>query len=214
MFKYGLLILALSTFGSSHTMTRAKQASLNRSLLEAVFGSKDVFGYYDCHDEPSEKVKFDLAAKALSDGANPDVRNPASWTPLIRAASSRYMKPDLPRLLLKSGADPDLAEKKFGYTPLMYAAYMKNCLLVKDLLEHEAKLDLKNKAGLTALCIARNAGCDENTTALSLALSLHNFWTGSDSLLRRVWITKVNLCSDYDQKSGTKNKSRRRAKAV
>ncbi|MDC9726171.1 MAG: quinoprotein dehydrogenase-associated putative ABC transporter substrate-binding protein [Gammaproteobacteria bacterium] len=56
--------------------------------------------------------------------------------------------------LLDSGANPDLAMGKAGYTPLMVAAKLGQLPAAQVLLQYGAKVDATNSGGVTALMIA------------------------------------------------------------
>ena len=58
--------------------------------------------------------------------------------------------------LLNADADPNLADNG-GITPLMVASHYGDTKIVRKLLEHGAKRDLKDKEGRTAVDYARVA---------------------------------------------------------
>ena len=97
----------------------------------------------------SESVK-----KQLQLGADPNQRDKAGDTPLLRAA---YRKAGfrIAALLLKAGADPNLGDQ-YGNTPLMVCADDENLDLVRELVSHGANVNAKNKDGDTPLT---NAAC-------------------------------------------------------
>lgn len=120
---------------------------------------------------------------------NVNERAEAGWTPLLYAAAQGY--PEIARILLEAGANPDIGNVQ-GITPLMYGAHYGNTEICKILLEFEAKVDIQDIYGFTALIMASknshievvelllNAGANprvknhENKTALDLAYEEHN----------------------------------------
>jgi ankyrin repeat protein len=58
-------------------------------------------------------------------------------------------------MFLSYGADPNIAHKTAGTTPLIQAVFKADVRLVKLFLEHGADLDLKDNQGRTALDIAK-----------------------------------------------------------
>ena len=94
----------------------------------------------------------DVAAILLRSGADVDVRTPRGFTALLIAAERPSS--DIVRLLLGKGADPNAVDEK-GWTPLMGAAFMGRAANALALIEGGARKEAKNKAGETALDIAR-----------------------------------------------------------
>lgn len=106
-----------------------------------------------------------LADKLIAKGA--DINKPG-WTALHYAASKGYTK--MIRLLLDQQAYVD-AESPNGTTPLMMAAGYSNEMSVKLLLEEGADPRIRNKLGLSALDMARQAGKEDSTKYLQAFLS-------------------------------------------
>jgi ankyrin repeat protein len=112
------------------------------------------------HDEGEENLLnycgSAQAAKLLLDaGANVNF-GPNHWTPLL--ANADFGREDVVRLLLKSGADPNLAYSKrrdpqipFGTTPLMKAAGHGHLGIVKCLICAGASLNARDERGHNAL---------------------------------------------------------------
>lgn len=94
----------------------------------------------------------DVAATLLRSGAAVDVRTARGRTALLIAAERPSS--DIVKLLLGNGADPNAVDEK-GWTPLMAAAFMGRAANALALIEGGARLEVKNKAGETALDIAR-----------------------------------------------------------
>jgi hypothetical protein len=61
----------------------------------------------------------DTVAFLLDRGADVNAKNSDGWTPLIKAASANF--PEVARVLLKHGADPDIADT-LDRTAWMYAS--------------------------------------------------------------------------------------------
>jgi hypothetical protein len=95
--------------------------------------------------------QLSLADKLISKGA--DVNKPG-WTPLHYAASKGLI--DMIRLLLEQQAYLD-AESPNGTTPLMMAANYGSPMAVKLLLEEGADPRLRNKLGLSAIDMVKQA---------------------------------------------------------
>ena len=68
---------------------------------------------------PAECERDRPARALLERGADVNVKNSDGWTPLIKAASANF--PDVARVLLAHGADPDIADH-LDRTAWMYAA--------------------------------------------------------------------------------------------
>lgn len=78
----------------------------------------------------------------VDDISHADYRNAGSCSPLIISIMCGHDK--MSEYLIGKGADIDFAGA-FKYTPLMCAVNRKNAAMVKLLLEHDARLDLKEK---------------------------------------------------------------------
>lgn len=77
------------------------------------------------------------------------------WTALLAASAQGY--PEIARVLLEAGANPDLGNVH-GITPLMYGARYGNVEICSILLEYEAELDLQDVYGMSALIVATRDG--------------------------------------------------------
>ncbi|EOO04060.1 putative ankyrin repeat-containing protein [Phaeoacremonium minimum UCRPA7] len=85
----------------------------------------------------------------------------AGVTPLYFAVP----EPEIARVLLEKGADPDLA-RSYGFTALMFAAWFKHTETLEYLLKHNASVDLEYSGddedlkGWTALTVSNSrSGC-------------------------------------------------------
>lgn len=77
------------------------------------------------------------------------------WTALLAASAQGY--PEIARVLLEAGANPDLGNVH-GITPLMYGARYGNAEICSILMEYQAELDLQDVYGMSALIIATRDG--------------------------------------------------------
>lgn len=89
-----------------------------------------------------------LMNKLIKDGANVNIRDGKSWTPLHYAAHEGYY--GAIEILLKNGADIE-ARTDFLWTPLHLAAYQKQKEAVKILLDTGAAVNARNCLGNTPL---------------------------------------------------------------
>jgi ankyrin repeat protein len=103
-------------------------------------------------ETPIVKAQFPSLMKALlAKGANPNVRN-QEGRPLIIDLSSRGQV-ELTQLVLNAGADPNVADSN-GWTGLMYAAENGYTAVAKLLLDHGANPNPAIKDGRTPLMSA------------------------------------------------------------
>nr|XP_006814873.1 PREDICTED: ankyrin-3-like [Saccoglossus kowalevskii] len=79
-------------------------------------------------------------------------KNELGFTPLHVAV--KYNRESIVRLLVNSGACPNIASPQVGWTPLHIATVNFNSKLVKFLLDRKANPLVKTKFGVTALDIA------------------------------------------------------------
>lgn len=86
-----------------------------------------------------------------------DINEKAAYgcTALLTASAQGY--PEIVRILLEAGANPDLGNVH-GITPLMYGARYGNTKICSILLEYEAELDLQDVYGMSALIVATRDG--------------------------------------------------------
>jgi ankyrin repeat protein len=94
------------------------------------------------------------------------------WTPLITAVFSS--RTNMVHCLLEAGADPNMAARD-GSRPLIWAARLDSgdFPMVKDLLAHGARVELKDKSGGTALDYARVGSQRNAGLATILAKAAH-----------------------------------------
>lgn len=104
--------------------------------------------------------------KLLKQNVDVNERAEAGWTPLLYASAQGY--PSIARLLLDSGANPDIGNVK-GITPLMYSARYGNLEMCKLLIEYGASLNLQDVHGDTALMVATRTGNPEVAECLIIA---------------------------------------------
>ncbi len=102
----------------------------------------------------------DFLESLLARGLDPNARDMYGASPLMYAASEGQS--DVVRLLLESGADPNLTDEYFGWTALMYACFEGDLESTKLLLEAGALLELTSDPnGDTALMKSAFKGFDE-----------------------------------------------------
>jgi len=112
----------------------------------------------------------------INNGVDLNVVSKLGKTPLILAIDQE--KPEIAELLIKSGADVNLAETKFGKTPLIAAIiginwiddnsmYSKFLSLIKTLIKYGADLNKATYDGITPISIATNSE-DENVKKIVL----------------------------------------------
>lgn len=85
----------------------------------------------------------------LSAGANPNSVNDQASTPLLYTVANGHV--ETAKALIGAGANPDIAETRFGTTPLMEATRKGNVDLVKLLVESKADKSVRDRSGETAL---------------------------------------------------------------
>jgi hypothetical protein len=112
----------------------------------------------------------------INNGVDLNVVSKLGKTPLILAIDQE--KPEIAELLIKSGADVNLAETKFGKTPLIAAIigidwiddnsmYSKFLSLIETLLKYGADVNKATYDGITPISIATNSE-DENVKKIVL----------------------------------------------
>ena len=97
-----------------------------------------------------------IARLLLAKGADPNLRNRKGSTALHEAAYSGY--PNIVQMLIDAGADLNVAESEYGYTPIATAAFKGHPDVVKLLLDAGADPTIPNAQGLDAMQIARSRG--------------------------------------------------------
>jgi len=78
---------------------------------------------------------------------------------LVDSASGPF--PEIVRILLEKGADPNISDKSENFTALMFAAAEGQAEVVRVLLLHGASWDKTDADGETALDFARSNGHSE-----------------------------------------------------
>jgi membrane protease YdiL (CAAX protease family) len=91
----------------------------------------------------------------LEKGADVNCRDEDDSTPLITAATLRYI--EVARVLLKNGADVN-AHQKTGVTPLMMASHLGHVEMVRALIENGAEVNRSDISGSTPLIEASDYG--------------------------------------------------------
>jgi ankyrin repeat protein len=99
----------------------------------------------------AERVRF-----LVTRGADVNARDGEGYTALINA--SRFGFDALAGVLLAHRADPNLADRASGWSPLMYAAWGDDADLVRALVEHGAAIEARDHDAMTALGIAAQNG--------------------------------------------------------
>ncbi len=91
----------------------------------------------------------------LDDGADPDTKDVAGWSPLHYARNNA----DLTKLLLEEGANPNIRTRD-GDTPLHLVAGKGGTAVAQLLLSRGADVNAKNSYGFTPLSIAESSDKD------------------------------------------------------
>ena len=91
---------------------------------------------------------LELVKDLVQQGADVNVRDNDSWTPLIRASWNDNL--EIVKYLVENGADIN-AKNKEGNTALKWASYHGELEIVKLLVEHGADINIKNNRRRTAL---------------------------------------------------------------
>jgi uncharacterized protein len=92
----------------------------------------------------------------LAQGAKPNVKGNAGYTPLLRAAEAGHT--EIARSLLDAGANVNTKQKE-GWTALLLACREGHAGVAGMLLSEKAKFDVKHK-GRTPIHYAAESGCD------------------------------------------------------
>ena len=172
--------IPMPSVSRSKVVKRKKRLSGNDVVKE----KEQVSTSYDDDDDLENNIidqvidgDIDKIKKLINSGVNLNEVNRNGKTPLIIAIEQD--KPEIAELLIKSGADVNLAETEFGKTPLfcaissigwvnegtsMYAEFLS---LIKTLIKSGADVNKATYNGLTSISIAIDEG-DENVKKLVL----------------------------------------------
>jgi ankyrin repeat protein len=83
----------------------------------------------------------------------------------LLAGAVRFGRPDTVELLLKNGANPNLAAPGNGTTALHHAAALGDIPVARLLLNHGADIELRDSQGMTPLLFATFCGADDTHEA-------------------------------------------------
>jgi uncharacterized protein len=156
-----ILLLAVLLTACGDTTTENKTPALinaaeqgNLQSLKTLLDKGEPVDVEDaCQWTPLMKAALNghiLVAKTLlGAGANLNAQDKGGYTPLLLAASNNHS--DVVGLLLAQGADINHQEHSMGWTALIWAAKQGYANTVRQLLEHEARLDIRDLEGKTAL---------------------------------------------------------------
>ncbi|MBI3650783.1 MAG: ankyrin repeat domain-containing protein [Acidobacteria bacterium] len=92
----------------------------------------------------------------LEQGSDVEAKDPAGWTPLMRAAQSHHTT--VIQILLDNGANPNVSEDIRGMNALLLAVESKNLSSALVLLNHNANVNTPNRGGYTPLMLAVQSG--------------------------------------------------------
>ncbi|MGE3875940.1 MAG: ankyrin repeat domain-containing protein [Parvibaculaceae bacterium] len=99
----------------------------------------------------------EMAAFLIARGARVDARDAAGRTALMIAGS--FAQPDVARILLAAGADPNAEDATWGNRPIHYAACSGDMETVRLLVARGVNVNIRNRSnGATALHYAANKG--------------------------------------------------------
>jgi hypothetical protein len=114
-----------------------------------------------------------MAALLLRFGADTKPKNDYGWSALFYY--THHGSVEMLDILLGAGAaindTADVDPSHAGTTPLMWAAYMNRTAHLQTLLKYKPRLDLRDRAGKTALDYARGFGHQESIRLLTAARS-------------------------------------------
>jgi ankyrin repeat protein len=156
-----ILLLALFLAACGETTHENEPPSLisaaeqgNLQTLKMLLDKGDPVDTEDaCQWTPLMKAALNghlLVAKTLLEaGAELNAQDKGGYTPLLLAASNNHS--DVVSLLVEEGADINHQEQSMGWTALIWASKRGHAETVSLLLEHEARLDIHDYEGKTAL---------------------------------------------------------------
>ncbi len=121
-------------------------------------------------------MKSEIAEFLINQGMSPNLRYEDGITGMMLAAERN--NPDLIKLLLKLGVNPNVQNSKTGMTSLMYAASYLNVEPVRILLEADQKIkDFKGKRALNWIAVDANRKLHASDGEYYAALFLAPFKT-------------------------------------
>ena len=138
---------------------KKRQSDVIKQLLAAgasadrlgKWGDSLLYSVISC--QPEDLALLDAL---LSAGSDVNIRNSDGQTPLHQALSANITCTQPTERLLDAGANPNLQDQ-FGATPLHKLIYRKtgdSTPIIKLMLQHKAKLNIKDKEGNTPLLLA------------------------------------------------------------
>lgn len=126
--------------------SKAEKEALGYTLLELCFKSE-----LNSHDVRS-------IIRCIAEEADTNVRDKWGHTSLMYASRDGHSDV-VHELLVRGGADPNMANRNDGWTSLMFASFRNHSFIVANLLAHGAdSMTVTSRWGYTALDIARNEG--------------------------------------------------------
>ncbi|MFU8790431.1 MAG: ankyrin repeat domain-containing protein [Methylobacter sp.] len=128
--------------------------AINQSVIKTIMVQNELPLYMAAQTGETEIVR----QLVLQDNVNVNEICAYGWTALLAASAQGY--PEIVKLLLEAGADPDIGNVH-GITPLMYAVRYENVDICSILLEYGAAINLQDLYGMSALIIASREGHHE-----------------------------------------------------
>lgn len=162
-----------------HMAVRNQNYDIAKLLLDAGAkpDARDEWGRSPLHYAASSG-NFLITHLLIERGADVNALDAYSRTPLHEAVSSLVGPKEkilknygVAMLLLKYGANPNIRDDYYSWTPLHYAARYGAVDIVKELLEHGADPTIRDNKGRTPLDIAKEFGHDEVVQILASAES-------------------------------------------
>ena len=141
---------------STDSIVRATLSSLSVEEIDSrdEFGNTLLLLACQCRCE-------DLARIMVNKGADCNAINTSGASCLHFACYRDSASKLIAKLLLKNGANPDVAERTYGCTPLHYCAGLGDIDFLKLLLTHGATIDIRDSYNYTCADYAREAGLTE-----------------------------------------------------